>query len=94
VTAAGCDPQAAELLAAYTQTREQGQAHISRALAGRRSLRPGLSEREAADIVHTLASPEVYRLLVTGRGWSPDRYERWLSATLATQLLPAPQEGK
>jgi AcrR family transcriptional regulator len=94
VTAAGSDPQAAELLAAYTRTREQGQAHISRTLAARRSLRPGLSEREAADIVHTLASPEVYRLLVTGRGWSPDRYERWLSATLATQLLPAPQEGK
>jgi AcrR family transcriptional regulator len=94
VTAAGSDPQAAVLLAAYTRTREQGQGYISRSLAGRRALRPGLSEQDAADIVHALASPEVYRLLVAGRGWPPDRYERWLSAALATQLLPAPEEGK
>ncbi len=93
VTAAGSDPQAAALLAAYTRTREQGQGHLSLCLADRRSLRPGLSERTAADIVHALASPEVYRLLVTGRGWSPGQYEQWLAATLAGQLLPAHQEG-
>ena len=93
VTAAGSDPQAADLLAAYTRTREQGQGHLSRCLAERRSLRPGLSERDATDIVHALASPEVYQLLVTGRGWSPDRYEQWLTATLASQLLPLHQEG-
>jgi AcrR family transcriptional regulator len=94
VTAAGSDPQAAELLAAYTRTREQGQAHLSRCLARRRSLRPGLSERAAADIVHALASPEVYQLLVTRRGWSPGQYQQWLSAALASQLLPLHQEGR
>jgi len=93
VTAAGSDPQAADLLAAYTRTREQGQAHLSRCLAERRSLRPGLSERAAADIVHAIASPEVYQLLVTGRGWSPGQYEQWLTTTLASQLLPLRQEG-
>jgi AcrR family transcriptional regulator len=93
VTAAGSDPQAASLLAAYTRTREQGQGHLSRCLASRRSLRPGLSERAAADIVHALASPEVYQLLVTGRGWSPGQYEQWLAATLASQLLQLHQEG-
>jgi len=94
VTAAGSDPQAAELLAAYTGTREQGQGHLSRCLAARRSLRPGLTERAAADIVHALASPEVYQLLVTGRGWSPGQYEHWLSATLASQLLPTAEEAQ
>jgi AcrR family transcriptional regulator len=93
VTAAGSDPQAADLLAAYTRTREQGQGHLSRSLASRRSLRPGLTEQAAADIVHALASPEVYRLLVTGRGWSPGQYEQWLAATLASQLLQLHQEG-
>ena len=93
VTAAGSDPQAADLLAAYTRTREQGQGHLSRCLADRRSLRAGLSERAAADVVHALASPEVYQLLVTGRGWSPGQYEQWLTATLASQLLPPHQEG-
>jgi AcrR family transcriptional regulator len=95
LTAAGSDPQAAELLAAYTRTRERGQGHLSRSLASRGSLRPGLSEQAAADIVHTIASPEVYRLLVTDRGWSPQAYEEWLAAALAGQLLPAagqPQE--
>ena len=34
-------------------------------------------------------SPELYRLLVVDRGWKVDRYERWLVATLADQLLEA-----
>jgi hypothetical protein len=38
-------------------------------------------------------SPEVYRLLVVDRGWSPDRYAEWLVATLADQLLEDPGSG-
>jgi hypothetical protein len=34
-----------------------------------------------------LISPEVCRLLVDGRGWSLDRWERWLADTLAAVLL-------
>ena len=87
--AATSDPQAAGLLADYTRTREQGQGRLPEALAASGALRPGLLERDAADIIHALASPEVYHLLVTVRGWSPDRYERWLAGTLISQLLPA-----
>jgi AcrR family transcriptional regulator len=89
--AATSDPQAAGLLAEYTQTREQGQGRLPQALAARGALRPGLPERDAADIIHALASPELYHLLVTVRGWSPDRYERWLAGTLISQLLPSSQ---
>ena len=42
------------------------------------ALRPKLRERDAADIIHALMSPEVYRLLVGDRGWPPERYEQWL----------------
>jgi AcrR family transcriptional regulator len=94
VTAAGSDPEAADLLAAYTRTRERGQGHLARALAGRGALRPGLSERDADDIVHALASPEVYRLLVIDRGWSLHRYEHWLAQTLGSQLLAITSEGE
>lgn len=94
VTAAGTDPSAARLLAAYTRTRAEGQANLARALAGRGALRPGLSEAAAADIVYALASPEAYRLLVADRGWSPQRYEQWLAAALASQLLAPAQEGR
>jgi Tetracyclin repressor-like, C-terminal domain len=88
VSAAASDPEAAALLAEHQQKRDQGQGQIARALARAGSLRPGLRERDAADIIHALMSPDVYRLFVTERGWAPERYERWLAATLGDQLLP------
>ena len=89
VSAAGSDPEAAALLAEYTQERQAGQGQIARSLARTGGLRPKLKERDAADIIHALMSPEVYRLLVCDRGWHPDRYEQWLEDTLINQLLPA-----
>jgi len=86
--AAGSDSQAAGLLAEYTRKREQGQGQVACSLAQSGQLRPGMTEQDAADIVYALASPEVYRLLVADRGWSPGRYEQWLAATLISQLLP------
>ena len=92
--AARSDHGAAEALAGIAQQRHDGQRRITGSLAQAGALRPGLTERDAADIVHALASPEVYRLLVTGRGWSGARYERWLGSILIDQLLPATTEGE
>ena len=93
VSAAGSDPDAVALLAEQTRYRQQGQARIARSLARAGALRPKLGEREAADIIHALMSPEVYRLLVGDRGWPADRYERWLTGILIDQLLPPPAPG-
>ncbi|HEY5179372.1 MAG TPA: TetR/AcrR family transcriptional regulator [Dermatophilaceae bacterium] len=90
VSAAGSDPHAAALLTEYTRQRQQGQGQLARSLARAEALRPELRSRDAADVIHALMSPEVYRLLVTDRGWSPERYEQWLIATLIDQLLPPP----
>ena len=90
VSAAGSDPEAAALLAEYTRERQEGQGQIARSLARAGELRPKLKERDAADIIHALMSPEVYRLLVCDRGWHPDRYEQWLKDTIINQLLPPP----
>jgi AcrR family transcriptional regulator len=87
VSAAGTDPDAAAQLDAITQQRQQGQRSIARALSRAGALRPELRERDAADLIHAFLSPELYRLLVLDRGWTPDRYARWLEATLAAQLL-------
>jgi AcrR family transcriptional regulator len=84
--AAGSDPAAAELLDEMRQQRDRGQGRIARSLARARALKPGLRERDAADLIHALMSPEVYRLLVDERGWTPKRYEQWLATTLAQQL--------
>jgi AcrR family transcriptional regulator len=90
VSAAGSDPDAAALLAEQTRHRQQGQGQIAGLLAREGALRPELSERDAADIIHALMSPEVYRLLVGDRGWDPGRYEQWLKGTLIDQLLSTP----
>jgi AcrR family transcriptional regulator len=93
LSAAGSDPQAAALLAGYTRQRQAGQGQIARSLARIGALRPELTERDAADIVHALMSPEIYRLLVGERAWSPDRYERWLTDILTGQLLAPAAAG-
>lgn len=90
VSAAGSDPDAAALLAELTRQRQRGQAQFARSLARAGALRPNLREREAADIIHALTLPELYRLLVCDRGWHPERYEQWLTETLISQLLPPP----
>jgi AcrR family transcriptional regulator len=93
VSAAGTDPDAAALLDELTGQRQQGQRMISRSLARAGALRPGLRERDAADLIHALMSPELYGLLVVDRGWKAERYERWLGETLQHQLLPPTAEG-
>lgn len=87
VSAAGTDPDAGALLDELTRQRQQGQRTIARSLARAGALRPELRERDAADLIHALMSPELYRLLVIDRSWSTERYERWLAETLQQQLL-------
>ncbi len=88
VSAAGTDPDAAVLLDELTRQRQHGQRLIAAALHEAKALRPELGEDDAADLIHALLSPEMYRLLVHDRGWQTDRYERWLADTIAGQLLP------
>ncbi len=86
--AARSDPDAASLLAEIARQRHEGQRRIASSLARSGALRPGLAERDAADVIHALASPEVHGLLVYDRGWTSDRHEEWLRQILIDQLLP------
>ncbi len=86
--AARSDEDAAGLLAELGRQRQEGQRGMARSLARSSALRSGLRERDAADIIYALASPEVYGLLVLDRGWTGERYEGWLRAILIDQLLP------
>ncbi len=85
-SASASDPAAAGLLVEYQRARDEGQGRFARSLARAGALRSGLRERDAADLIHALMSPELYRLLVVDRGWTPERYEQWLGRTLAEQL--------
>ena len=48
------------------------------------------SVERAAQIVWTLASPDVGRMLCDVQGWTSDEYAAWLEETLAETLLPHP----
>ena len=88
-SAASSDPEVAALFDELTRQRQEGQRVIARSLARAEALRPELPERDAADVIHALMSPEVFRLLVIDRHWNPQRYERWLTGVLVDQLLAA-----
>jgi AcrR family transcriptional regulator len=85
--AAPVDPEAAEMLATVTRQRATGQARIAHALAERGALTPGIDETAASDIIFTLMSPEVHRLLTVDRNWTDQRYAEWLGRTLEAVLL-------
>jgi TetR/AcrR family transcriptional regulator, regulator of autoinduction and epiphytic fitness len=61
--------------------RQEAQARV-RDWAELDVLRAGLQKDEAADILWTLLSPDVFRLLVVECKWSGARYERWLVGQL------------
>jgi AcrR family transcriptional regulator len=84
------DPELRELLATIDIERLAGATGFVAKLAEQGALRRGLDPEEARDVLWTLISPEVCRLLVDGRGWSLDRWERWLADTLAAVLLDPP----
>ena len=52
-------------------------------------LRPGITPAEAADILWTYSSPDLYDLLVIRRGWSAEHYSRFVGQALIAALLPA-----
>lgn len=89
-SAAIVNPEAAELLAITARQRLVGQSRVARVLAERNALTDGIDKANAADVIYTLMSPEVHRILTVERDWSADRYERWLAGALCALLLPAP----
>jgi hypothetical protein len=50
-------------------------------------LRRGVTFEEARHIMWMYTSRDVYRMLVHERGWTPDRYQAWLSETLVRELV-------
>jgi AcrR family transcriptional regulator len=85
--AGSMEPDLAALWAEGEQRRLRGLTPIVRSWAAAGVLRHPLSERDALDILWSLLGPDNYRLFVTERGWQPERYEKWLKATLKTLLF-------
>ena len=86
--AAAADPALARLRLRQEEGRRERIRGMVAAWAGSGRLRPGLTEAEAVDVMFALGGPEVFRLLVTSSGWSPERYEEWLVTALESLIIP------
>jgi len=67
--------------------RYDSQKGLVQYLVQTRSLRPGLTMERARDILWTLTSRDVYRMLVGERGWTAQEYEDWLSEAIVERLI-------
>jgi AcrR family transcriptional regulator len=85
-------------LAAIEQEKEngryEGQAHTISFLVQSRHMLPQLTEKEARDVLWTLTGRDIYRMLVVERGWSSDRYEKWLSNAIVAALVTVKRSRK
>lgn len=86
IRSASTDPDMARLLADTDRQRLRRMRHNAGALAGH--LAPGLTVADAADVLWTYSSPDLYDLLVRRRRWTIRRYSRFVTDAMITALLP------
>jgi AcrR family transcriptional regulator len=85
--AAPTDPELGGLWTRIQAEFYENQRAIVEVLDRKGALRPGLGVDRAADILWTLNHPNLYRLFVAERGWTPDEYEAWLAEAFCRELL-------
>jgi AcrR family transcriptional regulator len=85
--AAGADPEARTVWETIQSERAVGAQHVVELVQQKGRLRPGLDRQEAIDVVWTLIEAGHYLQLVHQRGWTPERFQDWLTDTLRAQLL-------
>jgi AcrR family transcriptional regulator len=86
--AAATDPELAGLQAEMDAARLTRMTHNARTLLKCGQLRKGLTLGAATDVLWTYSSPELYELLVIRRGWSIERYGRFIAEAMIAALLP------
>jgi AcrR family transcriptional regulator len=78
-----------ELAALWDQIAERRAANMRRFVADLATVTPlRIDPSDAADIIWATNAAELYQLLVGRRGWSPQRYEHFLTDTWHRLLLP------
>jgi len=91
-TAGVVAPELADLAQQIEARRRQRQAYLIADLREQGVLRHDLSLEEATDVLWSLTSYDLYRMLVTKQGWEALRYENWLITLLTEHLLQSVNE--
>jgi AcrR family transcriptional regulator len=86
--AASTEPEATAIWHEISARRARNMRLFVRDVAAAGAMRDGVSIDDAADIVWVTNSSEVYVLFTVERGWSGERYERWLADTWRSAILP------
>jgi AcrR family transcriptional regulator len=92
--ASSTEPEAATVWREISDRRAANMRRLAQELEDAGGLRAGVSVAEAADVIWATNSSELYVLLTVERGWSPERYERWLAETWCRLLLPERPRGR
>jgi hypothetical protein len=87
--AAASDPELARLQEEMDASRLTRMTHNARMLLKDGHLREGITLDAATDVLWTYSSPELYELLVIRRGWSVERYGRFIADAMIAALLPS-----
>jgi hypothetical protein len=85
--AAASDPELARLQEEMDAARLTRMTHNARTLLKGNHLRSGITLDAATDVLWTYSSPELYDLLVMRRGWSVERYGRFIADAMIAALL-------
>ncbi len=80
-------PEFKELEKEREQRRYQRQEETITKMYNENSLIKGLKLSEARDILWAFTGRDMYRMFVVERGWSSDKYEKWLAQLLVKTLI-------
>jgi AcrR family transcriptional regulator len=84
--AASSDLAIAEIYEQRTRARLTNQRAVAKRLAELDALPNATSIETAADLLWLYTAPDIYRMLVIERKWSPTRYRTWFRAAAASTL--------
>jgi AcrR family transcriptional regulator len=85
-TASAVEPEMASVFEEMNRYRMINMQTYAKWIAARGPLR--VSTKRAGEIIWTLASPDVARMLCDELGWTEAQHARWLADTLTRSLLP------
>ncbi len=85
--AANTDESCAELWRTVSERRAANMLLFAVDLRSTGRLREDLTDQEVADIIWSMNAAEYWDLLVTRRGWTPERFRVWLAEAWGRTLL-------
>jgi AcrR family transcriptional regulator len=80
------DPNLADLWQQDSNPRLDVHTTAARSLVAKPDAKAQLTVEHTADVLFCLLSPELHRLFIRDRGWTPQRFEQWAYDTLHAQL--------